>query len=105
EARGRAAGEGEREGLRVTGGSLEVVSPDHLFIEQNVASKRMRVLAADKHGTFAHRYGFFKGLWRLPGPGHAEDIPCRADSPDRGEHIKTDALVLIFHRQPLGEAL
>src|SRR5262249_28958619 len=84
---------------------LEVVPPDHLFIEQNIAGERTWVLRADEHGAFTHGNRFFKGLWRLTGFGHAEDVPWRADSAYWGQHIKTDPLVLILHSQALGETL
>src|SRR5262245_39914333 len=82
---------------------LEVVPPDHFFIEQNIAGERTWVLRADEHSAFAHGNRFFKGFWCLTGFGRAEDVPWRANSAYRRQDIKTDTLVLILHSQPLSE--
>src|SRR5262245_14252643 len=84
---------------------LQLISPDHLFVDEDITGERLRRLSSDKYRRFAHGFGLLKRLWRPARRRHAKHIAWCPYAADRGEDVGTNALRLILHRQTLGEAL
>src|SRR5215510_3656819 len=84
---------------------LQLMLPDHLFVEDNIASERLRWLAGDEHRRFAHGLGLFEWLWGSTWRRHAKHVARCPHPADWREDVGANALRLVLHRQTLGKPL